>query len=152
MVDCESPDCMEGPLETCHFLKLSPSYLQIQSLGVQVDWGKKEKDYDPNEEFPGTKPFRCVFVSGKVADGKVDWIAPILHCPLPSLSEPESQIILGLAKALKPHVWLNIHSGMEAMFVPWDHKAEVRRPWIFVASAWGRGGDDDRTEALHPHW
>lgn len=22
-----------------------------------VDWGKKEKDYDPNEEFPGTGPF-----------------------------------------------------------------------------------------------
>lgn len=24
----------------------------------EVDWGKKEKDYDPNEEYPGTKPFR----------------------------------------------------------------------------------------------
>ena len=24
-----------------------------------VDWGKKEKDYDPAEEFPGTAPFRC---------------------------------------------------------------------------------------------
>jgi hypothetical protein len=23
-----------------------------------VDWGKKEKDYDPREEYPGTKPFR----------------------------------------------------------------------------------------------
>ena len=23
-----------------------------------VDWGKKEKDYDPNEEFPGAGPFR----------------------------------------------------------------------------------------------
>lgn len=24
----------------------------------EVDWGRKEKDYDPNEEFPGTAPFR----------------------------------------------------------------------------------------------
>lgn len=25
-----------------------------------VDWGTKEADYDPYEEYPGTKPFRCV--------------------------------------------------------------------------------------------
>lgn len=24
----------------------------------EVHWGHKEKDYDPNEEYPGTKPFR----------------------------------------------------------------------------------------------
>lgn len=24
----------------------------------EVHWGHKEKDYDPNEEFPGAKPFR----------------------------------------------------------------------------------------------
>jgi hypothetical protein len=24
----------------------------------EVDWGKKEKDYDPNEENPGPGPFR----------------------------------------------------------------------------------------------
>jgi hypothetical protein len=23
-----------------------------------IDWGKKEKDYDPNEEFPGRAPLR----------------------------------------------------------------------------------------------
>lgn len=23
-----------------------------------LDWGRKEPDYDPNEEYPGTKPFR----------------------------------------------------------------------------------------------
>lgn len=40
-------------------------------------------------------------------------------------SEPEVQIVLGVAKTMKPHVWLNIHSGMEAMFTPWDHRAEV---------------------------
>jgi hypothetical protein len=24
----------------------------------EVDWGKKEKDYDPREENPGPRPFR----------------------------------------------------------------------------------------------
>lgn len=24
-----------------------------------IDWGKKEKDYDPREEFPGKAPHRC---------------------------------------------------------------------------------------------
>ena len=26
----------------------------------EVHWGFKESDYDPSEEFPGEKPFRCV--------------------------------------------------------------------------------------------
>eukprot|EP00199_Chlamydomonas_sp_CCMP681_P000620 CAMPEP_0119105008 /NCGR_PEP_ID=MMETSP1180-20130426/3080_1 /TAXON_ID=3052 ORGANISM="Chlamydomonas cf sp, Strain CCMP681" /NCGR_SAMPLE_ID=MMETSP1180 /ASSEMBLY_ACC=CAM_ASM_000741 /LENGTH=496 /DNA_ID=CAMNT_0007089929 /DNA_START=150 /DNA_END=1637 /DNA_ORIENTATION=- len=63
----------------------------------EVDWGRKEKDYDPNEEFPGAAPF----------------------------SEPEVRIVLDIARTFKPHVWVNVHSGMEAMFTPWDHKAEV---------------------------
>ena len=25
----------------------------------EVHWGFREKDYDPNEEFPGSRPFRC---------------------------------------------------------------------------------------------
>ena len=29
----------------------------------QVHWGFREKDYDPAEEFPGTRPFRSVFGS-----------------------------------------------------------------------------------------
>jgi len=33
--------------------------------------------------------------------------------------------VLDLARAFSPHVWLNIHSGMEAMFVPWDHQSKV---------------------------
>lgn len=28
-----------------------------------VHWGFKEKDYDPEEEFPGEKPFRCLLSS-----------------------------------------------------------------------------------------
>lgn len=67
----------------------------------EVDWGKKERDYDPAEEYPGTAPF----------------------------SEPEVQIVLDVAKGLQPHVWLNVHSGMDAMFTPWDHKAEVSNGW-----------------------
>ncbi|PNW76488.1 hypothetical protein CHLRE_11g467631v5 [Chlamydomonas reinhardtii] len=62
-----------------------------------LDWGRKEPDYDPNEEYPGTKPF----------------------------SEPEVQLVHGIAQEFQPRVWLNVHSGMEAMFTPWDHKAEV---------------------------
>eukprot|EP00775_Hariotina_reticulata_P005541 gene5541-5777_t len=62
-----------------------------------IDWGKKEKDYDPKEEFPGRAP----------------------------LSEPEVQILLALAKELKPHLWLNVHSGMYALFTPYDHKPSV---------------------------
>ncbi|GAB2223782.1 hypothetical protein Droror1_Dr00004522 [Drosera rotundifolia] len=59
-----------------------------------VDWGKKEKDYDPTEENPGSAPF----------------------------SEPVSQIMRKLAMTFEPHVWINVHSGMEALFVPYDHK------------------------------
>ncbi|KAF7817685.1 carboxypeptidase A6 [Senna tora] len=59
-----------------------------------VDWGKKEKDYDPYEENPGASPF----------------------------SEPETQIIRKLAISFDPHVWVNVHSGMEALFMPYDHK------------------------------
>ncbi|WOL17270.1 hypothetical protein Cni_G26059 [Canna indica] len=59
-----------------------------------VDWGKKEKDYDPYEENPGTAPF----------------------------SEPEAQIMRQLAKSFQPHIWVNMHSGMEALFMPYDHK------------------------------
>ncbi len=62
-----------------------------------VDWGKKEADYDPFEEYPGRFPF----------------------------SEPETQLLREIAEAFKPDMFLNIHSGMEAMFVPWDHRLEV---------------------------
>ncbi|KAK9802611.1 hypothetical protein WJX73_002757 [Symbiochloris irregularis] len=63
----------------------------------QVHWGFREKDYDPAEEYPGTRPF----------------------------SEPEAAILQGLAEQLKPHVWMNAHSGMEALFMPYDHRATI---------------------------
>ncbi|KAJ7529825.1 hypothetical protein O6H91_15G068100 [Diphasiastrum complanatum] len=59
-----------------------------------VDWGKKEKDYDPYEENPGTAAF----------------------------SEPETQILRDVAASFKPHLWVNVHSGMQALFMPYDHK------------------------------
>ncbi|KAK9269917.1 hypothetical protein L1049_025490 [Liquidambar formosana] len=59
-----------------------------------VDWGKKEKDYDPYEESPGSAPF----------------------------SEPETQIMRKLSVSFNPHVWVNVHSGMEALFMPYDHR------------------------------
>eukprot|EP00803_Ostreobium_quekettii_P008582 evm.model.scf_1286.5 EVM.evm.TU.scf_1286.5 scf_1286:26366-34697(-) len=58
-----------------------------------VDWGVKEKDYDPQEEDPGTGPF----------------------------SEPETQIVYTVARDFAPHVWVNVHSGMQALFMPYDH-------------------------------
>ncbi|KAE8680366.1 putative HXXXD-type acyl-transferase family protein [Hibiscus syriacus] len=51
-------------------------------------------DYDPYEENPGIAPF----------------------------SEPETQIMRKLAVSFDPHIWINVHSGMEALFMPYDHK------------------------------
>ncbi|KAM0871443.1 hypothetical protein ACQ4PT_039382 [Festuca glaucescens] len=62
-----------------------------------VEDGSKIKimlDYNPFEEDPGTAPF----------------------------SEPEAQIMQELSKSFKPHIWVNVHSGMEALFMPYDHK------------------------------
>ncbi|KAI7733823.1 hypothetical protein M8C21_011694, partial [Ambrosia artemisiifolia] len=59
-----------------------------------VDWGKKEKDFDPYEEYPGPAPF----------------------------SEPEAQLMRKLSTSFDPHIWVNVHSGMEALFMPYDHK------------------------------
>lgn len=63
----------------------------------EVHWGFKEADYDPKEEFPGKAPF----------------------------SEPEAFILKQLAEEFKPHAWVNVHSGMEAMFMPYDHKNTI---------------------------
>ena len=59
-----------------------------------VDWGVKEADFDPYEEYPGKAPF----------------------------SEPEARMLKSLVETFKPHAWVNVHSGMEAMFMPYDHK------------------------------
>ena len=61
-----------------------------------VDWGVKAPDYDPYEEYPGTAPF----------------------------SEPEAFMLKSLLDDFRPHVWVNVHSGMEALFLPFDHVAQ----------------------------
>lgn len=43
------------------------------------------QDYDPYEENPGIAPF----------------------------SEPEAQIMRNLSQSFDPHIWINVHSGME---------------------------------------
>ncbi|KAI4377640.1 hypothetical protein MLD38_015236 [Melastoma candidum] len=68
-----------------------------------VDWGKKEKDFDPYEENPGTGPF----------------------------SEPEAQIMQKLASSFRPHIWVNVHSGMQALFMPYDHKNTTPRGFSY---------------------
>lgn len=45
------------------------------------------QDYDPYEENPGIAPF----------------------------SEPEAQIMRELSRSFKPHIWVNVHSGMEVI-------------------------------------
>jgi len=60
-----------------------------------VNWGVKAPDYDPKEEFPGTAPF----------------------------SEPESRIFRDLVASFEPHAVVNWHSGMSAIFTPYDHVA-----------------------------
>eukprot|EP00250_Pteridium_aquilinum_P002085 c12289_g1_i1 orf=112-966(+) len=67
-----------------------------------VDWGIKEQDFDPAEEYPGIAPF----------------------------SEPETRIMRDLALSFKPHLWINVHSGMQAMFTPFDYKNAVPDPEI----------------------
>lgn len=62
-----------------------------------VDWGKKEPDYDPSEEYPGLRPF----------------------------SEPEAVAVREIVATYNPDVFINIHSGMEALFVPYDHRKDI---------------------------
>ena len=76
--------------------KKNPKTIQVDpNRNWAVDWGKKESDYDPSEEFPGESPF----------------------------SEPEARNLALLASTFAPHAWINVHSGMEAVFSPYDHIA-----------------------------
>ena len=61
-----------------------------------VHWGFKERDYDPYEEAGGAHAF----------------------------SEPETVLLRDALAAFKPHAWVNVHSGMRALFMPFDHVAQ----------------------------
>ena len=82
------------------FAQTSDQCQRINGRGVdpnrnwEVDWGILESDYDPSEEYGGTEPF----------------------------SEPEVMCTLSIAKNRRPHVYVNVHSGMDGYLVPWDHK------------------------------
>ena len=58
---------------------------------------QRAPDYDPQEEHPGAHAF----------------------------SEPEAIVLKELVEEFKPHAWVNVHSGMEALFMPFDHKSET---------------------------
>jgi len=73
-----------------------------------VHWGHKERDYDPYEEAGGAAPF----------------------------SEPEAVLLRDALAAFRPHAWVNVHSGMRALFLPFDHVAR---------EAPGPGGDAMRS-------
>ena len=62
-----------------------------------IHWGVKEPDYDPYEEAAGTAPF----------------------------SEPEAVLLRDALTEWQPHGWVNVHSGMRALFVPYDHVAAM---------------------------
>ncbi|CAI6011961.1 unnamed protein product [Closterium sp. NIES-65] len=93
------------------------------------DWGVKETDYNPLEEAPGTHAF----------------------------SEPEADAMRQLAVWFRPHVWVNVHSGMEALFTPLDHRGDgvdgstlaAMHAWTLFSLPWdgGRDGVDGSTLA-----
>ena len=84
-----------------------------------VDWGVKAPDYDPYEEYPGTAPF----------------------------SEPEAFMLKTLLEEFEPHAWVNVHSGMEALFLPYDHKAAEPEGRARTRCATSFGGSTLRTAA-----
>ena len=45
--------------------------------------------------------------------------------PPPCRSEPESALLHKVVDGYHPHVWLNVHSGMEALFMPYDHMGNI---------------------------
>ena len=64
---CSVTPCQVLPLENGHGRDLVESGQLCErknGRGVDpnrnwdIDWGKKEKDYDPKEEYPGAAPFR----------------------------------------------------------------------------------------------
>lgn len=46
-------------------------------------------------------------------------------CGAVRCSEPETALLLALTNSFRQHVWLNMHSGMEALFMPYDHLADI---------------------------
>ena len=53
-----------------------------------------------------------------MVDTYVHCLIRLLYC---LCSEPETALLLALTNSFRQHVWLNMHSGMEALFMPYDH-------------------------------
>ena len=34
-------------------------------------------------------------------------------------------MVRALAASFAPHAWVNVHSGMEALFMPYDHRTDI---------------------------
>ncbi len=59
--------------------------------------------------------------------------APCFTLPYPATlnhqpwrrSEPEAAAVRDVAVAFQPHAWVNVHSGMEGLFMPYDHVAVI---------------------------
>ena len=87
--------------------------------GLTTGWRKKQ---------------RYTFLLKEIMASHRDLLSPSLPLtPFPPVflsffvwrSEPEAAILRELAESFKPHVWLSVHSGMEALFMPFDHKASI---------------------------
>ena len=60
--------------------------------------------------------------AGKTPAGHMYWTATSNSA---LFSEPETALLLALTNSFRQHVWLNMHSGMEALFMPYDHLATI---------------------------
>ena len=112
-------------------------------------------DYDPNEEYPGTAPFsepeaalllRLAQVRVGVGDGGGAHVAAGSRSPSHRVQQKGGSrhsggleaVAAGLrlfsvlfaavfwpVQSFKPHVWTSVHSGMAALFMPYDHQANI---------------------------
>ncbi|KAE8731424.1 putative HXXXD-type acyl-transferase family protein [Hibiscus syriacus] len=76
-----------------------------------VEWGKKEKVYHIS-----------LFFMQILFDIVLTAVSCLSCISVHMMSEPETQIMRKLAISFDPHIWINVHSGMEALFMPYDHK------------------------------
>lgn len=56
-----------------------------------------------------------------------------------------------LASQFKPHVWLNVHSGMEALFMPYDHQPRIPgKEYMLQLLLWLAGWLKELCTAIRP--
>lgn len=86
----------------------------------EVDWGKKEKDYDPYEEYPGADTGDTIYTHNRERGLPIATTLPRPILPtdptqtthtLPTagtraLSEPEVQMLKATLEGFRPHAWV----------------------------------------------